>query len=76
MLYIHINVTVKFTYLRDDLFCGMAPQLCNTEELCDVGRPVAVGTVALRVNVLRFSHIIQGHYFVRLLSLVISCHLT
>ena len=61
---INISVTVKFTFLRGASFCGMAPQLCNTEELCDVGRPVAVGTVTPRVNVIHFSHIIQGHYFV------------
>ena len=56
--------------------CGMALQLCNTEELCDVGEPCSCWHLALMVNVIHFSHNIQGRYFVRLLSLVISCHLT
>lgn len=64
MLYIHVNVTVKFTFLRGASFCGMAPQLCNTEEICDVGRPVADGTLALRFNVITFFTHLQGHYFV------------
>ena len=54
MLCINLNMTVKFTFLTDATFCGMAPQLYNTEELCDVGRPVAVGTVALWVNMINF----------------------
>ena len=37
-------MTVKFTFIRDASFYGMAPQFCNTEELCDLERPVDVGT--------------------------------